>query len=100
VQQWQDVAAEFPPDIAARMLPPGLKGAGGGAGETPAPVPVDLSEAEGRVFKLLSADDPTHIDALAEASRLPIPELTGVLLALELRELVRQLPGKCFVRRM
>jgi DNA processing protein len=97
VQQWQDVVAEFPPDIAAQILPPGLKEGAGGVAEV---TPPDLTEPESRVFKLIPADDPAHIDALAEASRLSIPELTGVLLALELRELVRQLPGKCFVRRV
>jgi DNA processing protein len=98
VQQWQDVAAEFPPDIAAQILPPEMKkGAGGSAA---ARVPEDLSEAERAVLKLIPADEPAHIDVLAEASRLSISELAGVLLALELRELVRQLPGKCFVRKM
>lgn len=49
---------------------------------------------------MLSADDRTHIDALIGASKLAIPELTGVLLALEMRELIRQLPGKCFVKKL
>jgi predicted Rossmann fold nucleotide-binding protein DprA/Smf involved in DNA uptake len=41
-----------------------------------------------------------HIDALAEATGLPVSELAGVLLGLEMREMVRQIPGKCFVRKM
>jgi predicted Rossmann fold nucleotide-binding protein DprA/Smf involved in DNA uptake len=40
------------------------------------------------------------IDALAGACQLSLPELTGALLALEMRELVRQLSGKCFVRKL
>lgn len=63
-------------------------------------LPADLSEAERAVFRLLSADEPAHIDVLSEASKLPIAELTGLLLALEMRELIRQLPGKCFVRKL
>ena len=63
-------------------------------------VPEDLSEIERAVFKSLSADDATHIDALAESCRLSISELTGALLGLEMRELIRQLPGKCFVRKL
>ena len=92
------MAAELPPDVAARLLPPEpkTKGRRAGAGR----VPPDLSERERAVFKLLSTDEPAHIDALAEASRLSIPELTGVLLGLEMRDLVRQLPGKCFVGKM
>jgi predicted Rossmann fold nucleotide-binding protein DprA/Smf involved in DNA uptake len=49
---------------------------------------------------VLSIDEPAHIDALAEASGLPVQELAGVLLGLELRELVRQLPGRCFVKKL
>jgi DNA processing protein len=101
VQQWQDVAAELPPEIAARLLPPEPKrkqGEAAAALDTPAPS--DLSEHERAVFGLLSADEPAHIDALAAGCRLPLPELTGALLGLEMRELIRQLPGKCFVRRL
>jgi DNA processing protein len=99
VQQWQDVAAELPPDIAARLLPPEAKRKTGGTQPAGTP-PADLSQGERAIFNLLSADDPTHIDALIAASKLPIPELTGVLLALEMRELIRQLPGKCFVKKL
>ena len=63
-------------------------------------VPDDLTTTEHAVFKLLSIDDATHIDALLDKSELSIPELTGALFALEMRDLVRQLPGKCFVRKM
>ncbi|MEO8435890.1 MAG: DNA-processing protein DprA [Pyrinomonadaceae bacterium] len=101
VQQWQDVAAELPPQIAARLLPPPV----GRKKETDlvnqlALTPQDLSEAERTVFKLLSPDNPAHIDALVETSRLSVSQLTGTLLTLEMRELVRALPGKCFVRKM
>ncbi|MGB7925202.1 MAG: DNA-processing protein DprA [Pyrinomonadaceae bacterium] len=102
VQQWQDVASELPPEIAARMLPPesGKKSVEGSLTEQLRLVPDDLSLSEHAVFKLLSTDDPAHIDALVEASGLSVPELTGALLALEMRELIRQLPGRCFVRKL
>jgi DNA processing protein len=102
VQQWQDVAAELPPDIAARLLPPESrkKSTESGLVEQLRLVPDDLSMSEHAVFKLLSTDDPAHIDALVEASGLSVPELTRALLALEMRELVRQLPGRCFVRKL
>ncbi|HYG80320.1 MAG TPA: hypothetical protein VD861_08035 [Pyrinomonadaceae bacterium] len=63
-------------------------------------VPSDLSAAEHAVFNLLSADEAVHIDELAAQTNLSVPELTGALLGLEMRELVRQLPGKCFVRKI
>jgi DNA processing protein len=104
VQQWQDVVAELPPDIAARLLPPEppkRKKAGTAATQQQqVALPADLSDSERTVFGLLSADEPVHIDALVGASRLAVSDLTGVLLGLEMRELIRQLPGKCFVRKL
>ncbi len=63
-------------------------------------VPEGLSAAEHAVWRLLSADEAVHIDELAAQSNLSVPELAGALLGLEMRELIRQLPGKCFVRKM
>lgn len=100
VQQWQDVASELPPDIAAELLPPPPAKKDRGLVEQLALVPGDLSPSEHAVWKLLSTDEPTHIDLLAEESKLSVPELTGALLALEMRDLIRQLPGKCFVRKL
>ncbi|HEY0080031.1 MAG TPA: DNA-processing protein DprA [Pyrinomonadaceae bacterium] len=102
VQQWQDVAAEMPPEIAARLLPPETKKKEKteGDGALSASAPADLSESERAVFNRLSTDEPAHIDALAETCGLALTELTSALFALEMRELVRQLPGKCFVRKL
>jgi predicted Rossmann fold nucleotide-binding protein DprA/Smf involved in DNA uptake len=63
-------------------------------------VPEGLSPAESSVFKLLTPDSPAHVDWLFDKSKLPISELTAALLSLEIRELVRALPGRCFVRRL
>ncbi|HEX5706141.1 MAG TPA: DNA-processing protein DprA [Pyrinomonadaceae bacterium] len=98
VQTWQDIVAEFPQEIAASLLPPESKGEKE-ASDAAVRLP-ELSDAERVVFRLLTADEPAHIDALCTASKLGLPELTAALLALEMRELVRQLPGKCFVRRV
>ena len=101
VQQWQDVAAELPPDVAASLLPPEpSKKKRAGAAEQQHALPADLSEGERAVMKLLSADEPVHIDALVGAGNLSVPALTGILLGLEMRELIRQLPGRCFVRKL
>jgi len=106
VQQWQDVAAELPPQIAARLLPPPLSDNKGekkkekSLADQLALVPQGLTGFEQSVFKLLSADNPAHIDALVDQSRLGISDLTAALLTLEMRDLVRALPGKCFVRKM
>ena len=102
VQQWQDIAAELPPQIAARLLPPplGAKKKEKSLADQLAMVPQGLTGYEHSVFKLLSADDPAHIDALVNGSKLSISDLNSALLTLEMRDLVRALPGKCFVRKM
>ncbi len=102
VQQWQDIATELPPQVAAKLLPPpfGEKNKEKSLADRLAFVPEGLSGNETSVFKLLTADNPAHIDSLIDKSKLPISDLTAALLALEMRELVRALPGKCFVRKL
>jgi len=102
VQQWQDIASELPPEIAAQLLPPPSKKSRkkGELVDQLQLTPSDLSEHERAIFKLLSTDTPQQIDALADATKLSINQLTAALLTLEMRELIRALPGKCFVRKM
>jgi len=102
VQQWQDIATELPPQIAAGLLPPpfGEKKKEQSLADRLAFVPEGLSRTESSVFRLLAPDAPSHIDTLIDQSRIPIPELTSALLSLEMRELITALPGKCFVRKL
>jgi DNA processing protein len=102
VQQWQDVVSELPSDIAARMLPPETKKQRDASAPSAQQelVPRDLSVDEAAVWKLLTADQPRHIDDLAEQTGLNITKLTSALLGLEMRELIRQLPGKSFIRKL
>ncbi len=102
VQQWQDIATELPPQIAARLLPPqfGARKKEKSLADQLSLVPQGLSGSESLVLKLLTADTPEHIDSLVDRSRLSISDLTATLLGLEMRELVRALPGRCFVRKM
>ena len=90
------MVAEFPAEIAARILPPALKKEKAAGTTTPAGV----SDEERAVLKLLSGDEAVHIDALAEVSGRPVHELAAVLLGLEIRDLIRQLPGRCFARKL
>ncbi|MDX6710913.1 MAG: processing protein [Blastocatellia bacterium] len=100
VQQWQDVVSEFPPELAAELLPPPSRKKQQTLVQQLELAPGDLTDNESLVFQALSTDDTVHIDALAIATRLSLPDLTSALLGLEMRELIRQLPGKCFVRKM
>ena len=100
VQQWQDIATELPQQIAARLLPPPVTVKANTISERLSLMPEGLSATETSVFKLLTPDSPAHVDWLIDKSKLAVPELTAALLSLEIRDLVRALPGRCFVRRL
>lgn len=101
VQQWQDVVAEFPKELAAQILPPPL--AKKENGDIPQQVelrPADLDAVETKVWSLLAPDEATHIDTLLEQSGLPITDVTNALVAMEMRDLIRALPGRHFARKL
>jgi DNA processing protein len=96
VQDWQDVMEEMPPEVRQRLVP-----------MTDATKPEDraslfsesLSETERAIYGLLKVDEPVHIDAILEAlPQLSSSEVLATLLELEFKNLVRQLPGKNFVK--
>ncbi len=66
------------PDAATRVLP-------------------ELSEDERRVFDAIEASE-TSIDDIAARSNLPSANVSATLLRLELKRMVKQLPGKYFVK--
>ena len=72
VQQWQDIAAELPPQIAARLLPPpfGDKKKEKSLADQLTLVPRGLSGSETLVLKLLTADTPAHIDMLVDRKQV------------------------------
>jgi DNA processing protein len=101
VQQWQDVVVELPSEIAAAILPPKIdEKANGQSTKQPELVPADLNENESRIWPLLPADDAIHIDVLLESSGLSFGDLNSALVALDIRDLIRVLPGKHYSRRL
>jgi len=76
-------------DVGATLAPPRPR--------PQAPQP-DLSPQEATVLQAVG-DEPTHIDTVADAAALPAPAVAGILMVLELKRLIEQLPGKHFVRR-
>ncbi|MBM4122040.1 MAG: DNA-protecting protein DprA [Nitrospira sp.] len=57
----------------------------------------ELGKGEAAIHALLTAE-PLHIDELIARAGLPASDVAGLLLALELKGAVRQLPGRSFVR--
>jgi DNA processing protein len=57
-----------------------------------------LSEQEKQIWDLLS-QEPLHVDEITRKSEIGISRLLSLLLEMELKGLVKQLPGKLFVRR-
>jgi DNA processing protein len=64
----------------------------------PCAVPSDLAASERQVLACVGQDQPSFIDSIAAQSGLAAAEVSSVLLQLELKRLVQQLPGKQFVR--
>ena len=100
VQQWQDVVAELPSEIASAILPPKVDEAGNGRSKQPEIVPADLNDHELKIWSLLSPEDPVHIDSLLQTSGLSFGDLNASLVGLDIRDLIRVLPGKFYARRM
>jgi DNA processing protein len=101
VQQWQDVVSELPPEISAAILSPKIDGADAKSEAKQSELaPANLTENERAIWQRLSADEPAHIDSLLEQSQLSFGDLSAALLGLEMRELVRTLPGKNYARKI
>jgi len=101
VQQWQDVVNELPQEISARILPPKLdEKTSEKTSAQPELAPAGLSDNEHKIWSLLSADEPVHIDSLLETSGLSFGDLNSSLVGLDLKDLVRVLPGNFYARKI
>jgi DNA processing protein len=59
---------------------------------------LELSENEQKVLDALRSADETSIDEVIRNSGLPSSAVSVALLSLELKRVVKQMPGKMFVR--
>lgn len=101
VQQWQDVVSELPQEISAAILPPKLDEKDTKkASKQPELAPANLSDNERKIWSLLSADESKHIDELLEASGLSFGELNSSLVQMDLKDLIRSLPGNFYARKI
>jgi DNA processing protein len=63
----------------------------------PRPLPANLTGDEEKIYAAIELDE-TPIDAITQRTGLPSGAVSSTLLRLEMKKLVRQLPGKMFVR--
>lgn len=87
----EDILSEFEYLFPSSNRPPS-------AGETGLLPALELSENEQRVLDTLRKDDDLSIDEVIRKSGLPSSTVSVVLLSLEMKRVVKQLPGKLFVR--
>ncbi|HZS08328.1 MAG TPA: DNA-processing protein DprA [Blastocatellia bacterium] len=102
VQHWRDVVEEMPRAMKEQISgKAGLeKNSGTEQQFQPAFEAVALSSHERAVLELLSPDVSSHIDQLLTTSGLNSSDLMNALLGLEMKDRIKQLPGKSFVRRL
>lgn len=86
----EDILSEFEYLFPATNRPPG-------AGETGVLPALSLSENEQKVYDALGEEEMTTDDVIRK-SGLPSSAVSVALLSLEMKRLIRQLPGKLFVR--
>jgi DNA processing protein len=101
VQHWRDVIEELPRNLKEKIL--GIeRTATSDAQSNVQPIfeAVELSQSERQVLELLSPEVPAHIDQLLITSSLNSSELMNALLGLEMKDRIKQLPGKSFIKRM
>jgi len=94
VTGWEDVIEELPTPVRAELVP--VEAAS--SEERAALVEEALAPAERPLYELLSVDESRHVDELVERSGLSSSEVLAALFDLELKGVVRQLPGKQFLK--
>jgi DNA processing protein len=87
----EDILSEFEYLFPASNRPPS-------PGETGVLPALELSENEQKCFDALRSEDETSIDEVIRKSGLPSSAVSVALLSLEMKRVIKQLPGKMFVR--
>lgn len=94
VTGWEDVVEELPTEVRAELFPVDATT----AEERASLFEQALSPAEKKLYELLRVDEAIHLDELVERSGLSSSETLASLCELEMRGIVRQMPGKQFIK--
>jgi DNA processing protein len=107
VQDWNDVVVDLPPEVRRtliesgknRLLAQGLSGGDATSEGAQASLIGSQGDVSRRVLAKLSLDASVHLDTLVETlEEFSSSELIAALFELEMTGLVKQLPGKNFVK--
>jgi len=94
VSSWEDVVEELPTEVRAELFPVETTT----AEERASLFEQALTPVQKKLFDLLGTDEPRHVDELVEKSELSSPAVLAALFELEMQGIVRQMPGKQFVK--
>jgi DNA processing protein len=94
VTGWEDVIEELPTAVRAELLPVETTT----SEQRAMLVEESLAPAELALYNLVTEDESLHVDELVERSGLTSSEVLAALFDLELKGVVRQLPGKQFLK--
>ena len=94
VTGWEDVVEELPTAVRAELLPVEQKS----LEERTELITSEFSTSERVLYGLMGTDEAKQIDDLVELSGLNSSEVLATLFDLEMKGVVRQLPGKQFLK--
>jgi DNA processing protein len=94
VISWEDVIEELPTEIRAELFPIQATT----SAERASLFENALSPMQKKIFSLLDTDEAIHIDELVEKAELNSSEVLAALCEMEMKGMVRQMPGKQFIK--
>lgn len=101
VQHWRDIVEELPREVKEKVGDfDNIPQHEAQSNVQPIFEIVELNDDERVILELLTADAPSHIDQLMISSGMNSPELMNALLSLEMKDRIKQLPGKSFIKRI
>jgi DNA processing protein len=101
VDEWMDVIEEFSPEVRMQLLPATEASEGAVAGpQVGSLFEQSLTPDQKVVFEVLRADAALFMDDILNSAAIPQPRVMTALLELEMSGVIRQLPGKNFIRKL
>ena len=94
VSGWEDVVEELPTEVRAELFPVEATT----QEERASLFEANLTPVEKRLFDLIRIEEPIHVDELVESTGLSSSETLATLCEMEMRGIIRQMPGKQFIR--